>query len=127
MPYRFEYANKAEIESILPACFRLFYENMRDVASLGCYDDEFAAWEAEVCPALEKTPRQIVLMYDGEAFVGFFQYYVREVELVMEEIQLLREYHGSGLFCEFYKWLVKALPCDLEYVRAYTHPSNVKS
>jgi len=127
MPYRFEYANKADTESILPECFHLFYENMREIASLGTYDDEFAAWYSEVCPALRKTPRQIVLMYDTEKFIGFFQYYVRGGELVMEEIQISREYHGSGIFCEFYTWLVEALPRDLEFVRAYTHHSNTRS
>ncbi len=36
-------------------------------------------------------------------------------------------YHGTGLFSEFYKWLVRQLPEDILYVEAYAHKNNIKS
>ena len=127
MPYRFEYADKSKLEAVLTTCFRLFYDNMRKIASLGKFEDEFAAWYGEVYPAVKNTVREIVLMYDGEAFVGFFQYYVSGGVFMMEEIQFAKEYHGSGLFREFYTWLIGRLPEGIGTVRAYAYKGNLKS
>ncbi len=127
MPYTFEYADKAELEAILPRCFRLFYENMRAVAALGDYGAEFEEWYGEVYPAMKNTPREIILMRDGEKLVGYFQYYAVRGVFMMEEIQIVRAHHGSGLFREFYTWLIGKLPEGIATVRAYSHKDNLKS
>ena len=46
---------------------------------------------------------------------------------MMEEIQIIKAYQGTGLFSAFYKWLMKQLPQDVLYVEAYAHKQNHKS
>ncbi len=128
MSYNYIYADKAQIDSLLPSLFDLFYDNMSKIAPSGkTRDDEFSEWFSEVSPAMQKAPRQIVLMLDGDKIIGYFQYYTRDTLLMMEEIQLRSEYHGSGLFGEFFSWLVRQLPRSLQVVEAYANKPNIKS
>lgn len=46
---------------------------------------------------------------------------------MMEEIQIEKAFQGTGLFSEFYKWLLKQLPNDIENVEAYANKKNIKS
>ena len=61
--------------------------------------------------------------------VGYFQYYInRDTDsLMMEEIQIKKEFQVTGLFSEFYNWLIKNLPKDIMYVEAYANKKNYKS
>ena len=61
--------------------------------------------------------------------VGYFQYYINDAtnSIMMEEIQIMKELQGAGLFSEFYKWLVKQLPKDIVFVEAYANKKNIKS
>lgn len=128
MNFRFEFAPKDLIDLFLPKLFDILYGNMHEIAPTGnTRDSDYEGWFSEVSPAMQKDPRQIVLMYDGDEIAGYFQYYTTADKLMMEEIQLKKEYHGSGLFGEFYAWLVRQLPQDLETVEAYSHENNVKS
>ena len=47
--------------------------------------------------------------------------------LMMEEIQIKKEFQKSGLFTAFYQWLVKTLPQDILHVEAYANKSNDRS
>ena len=128
MNFRFEFAPKDQIDSILPTLFDILYENMHEIAPIGkSRDIDYKEWFNEVSPAMQKDPRQIVLMFDGDCIAGYFQYYTTTDKLMMEEIQLMKEYHSSGLFNEFYRWLVLQLPQDLQTVESYSHKDNVKS
>lgn len=126
----FAYADKRQLEQLLPVLYQLLHENMSRIAPTGnTYEEDFASWKGSVLPAMEKALRQIVLMHVGDAFAGYFQYYVtadRE-RLMMEEIQIREEFQGSGLFTEFYRWLVRELPGDIVYVEAYANKKNFKS
>ena len=46
---------------------------------------------------------------------------------MMEEIQIKKEFQGTGLFSKFYQWLVRQLPKDILYVEAYANKKNIKS
>lgn len=128
MNFCFAYANKAQLENILPKLFAILHANMSSIAPTGnSYDEDFRAWFSTVSPAMQKSQRQIVLMHDGDILIGYFQYYVNEGTFMMEEIQLRREYHGSGVFAGLYGWLMRQLPDDLETVEAYAHKQNRKS
>ena len=61
--------------------------------------------------------------------VGYFQYYINgdTKSLMMEEIQIKKELQGTGLFFEFYKWLVEQLPKNIVFVEAYANKKNLKS
>ena len=128
MHYRFEYADKNQMQTLLPLCFDILYANMSVIAPTGnTYAQDFETWYSNVFPAMQKEPRQIVLMYDGEVLVGYFQYYVANHSFMMEEIQIVKAHQGTGLFRLFYTWLVSLLPKDIETVEAYAHKNNVKS
>lgn len=128
MNLSFQYANKNELAATLPMCFALLHANMNIIVPTGnSYEKDFDDWYSEVYPAMQKEPRQIVLLYDGDVLIGYFQYYVSRGTLMMEEIQLRKEYQGSGVFRAFYSWLLNELPKDLERVEAYAHKRNTKS
>ena len=125
---RFTYLDKSETARVLPVLFAILHENMSEIAPTGnSYDEDFTQWYESVCPAMEKPQRQIVLFIDGEEIVGYFQYYVNGGIFMMEEIQLRKKYHGTGVFGAFYRWLLPQLPADLETVQAYAHKENAKS
>ena len=130
MQIQFRYADKTLKQDWLPAIFEILYDNMSIIAPTGrTFEQDYAEWYAQVSPALEKDPRKVVLMYDQDHLIGYFQYYVNTVEslFMMEEIQIRRKYHGTGVFQAFYAWFLPLLPCDVQKVEAYAHKKNVKS
>lgn len=128
MSYRFEFADKANIENLLPSLFEILHSNMSLIAPTGnTYDEDYKIWVSNVFPAMNKPQRQIVLMYSGYSIVGYFQYYVSSELFMMEEIQIEKDFQGTGLFSEFYKWLIRQLPDSITAVEAYSHKNNLKS
>lgn len=128
MEYRFEYLEKQRLEERLPVLFSILHTNMDRIAPTGKgYAADLKEWMFYVLPAMSKDPRQIVLMYAGEELAGFFQYYLDVERFVMEEIQLKKQYQGTGLFRRFFEWLLEQLPDGLKTVEAYSHLNNHKS
>ena len=128
--FQFVYADKREIDQMLPKLFALLHANMSLIAPTNnSYEEDYQMWFSAVRPAMEKEPRKIVLMYAEKQLIGYFQYYVNiaQKSLMMEEIQIEKAFQGTGVFSEFYKWLVAQLPLDLETVEAYADKRNVKS
>ena len=128
MRYHFVYADKTKLQEILPDCFKILHSNMSFIAPTGnSYEEDFEIWYSAVFPAMQKVPRQIVLMYYNDMLVGYFQYYVSKSSIMMEEIQIKTEHQGRGLFRKFYVWLLNELNDDIEFAEAYAHKRNVKS
>ncbi len=128
MNLHFEFADKRELETTLPVLFSILYDNMQCILpSVKSYDEEYADWFSSVFPAMQKAPRQIVLMYNSECIIGFFQYFVNNRRFRMEEIQLAKAYHSTGVFTAFYRWLLPRLPADIMTVDAFAHRDNAKS
>lgn len=128
MRYHFVYADKTKLQEILPDCFSILHSNMSIIAPSGnSYEEDFDIWYSAVFPAMQKDPRKIVLMYYEHTIVGYFQYYIVNCTMMMEEIQITAEHQGSGLFRSFYVWLLNELKDDIQFVEAYAHKSNVKS
>lgn len=126
--YRFIFLDKSRAAEQLSACFAILRGNMDAIAPTGdSYEEDFRVWYGNVAPALEKTPRQIVLMYAEQELVGYFQYYVVDDLFMMEEIQLLPAHQGTGLFRAFYTWLLPRLEVGIQWVEAYAHKDNLKS
>ena len=120
--------DKSEKEKWLPVLFDLFYENMSAIAPSGLpREEERACWLAEVSPALDKDPRQILLCRDGEHLLGYIQYYTREGLLMIEEFQIVKPYQKSLLFPRMCKSLLRNLPAGIETVEAYAHIPNLYS
>lgn len=124
----FKYADKQNIEDILPSLFDILHSNMSVIAPTGnTYDEDMKIWSSNIIPSLQKESRQIVLMLAENELIGYFQYSVCFDSLMMEEIQIRKDYHRTGIFRLFYSWLVKKLPRNIKYVEANSNKSNYKS
>lgn len=120
--------DKSEKDHWLPQLFDLLYENMQAIAPSGLsYEQERKQWLSAVSPALEKTPRQIILCFVDEKLAGYIQYYIREQMLMVEEVQLKKKYHRTCLFYKFCKHLMSVLPDNLQIVEAYANKRNRNS
>ena len=124
----FCYLGKAQKDYWLPQLFDLLYENMHTIAPSGsAYEQEKAQYLAAVSPALDKGPRQIILCFVAGELSGYIQYYIRDRLLMVEEIQLKKEYHRTPLFYRFCKYLLSVIPDDLQTVEAYADKRNANS
>lgn len=128
MQFLLEYLVKPSPEDTLTALFDILYANMRDIANMKRgYEAEKAAYLAALVPALAQPARQIILIRDAEALVGFFQYYVNRSRFMMEEIQFLPRVQGAGAFQALFAFLVARLPAQTPWVEAYAHKNNSRS
>ena len=126
----FLFLDKQKLDVFLPRVFEILHSNMSLIAPTNnSYEDDFEIWSSHIIPAIQKEQRQIVLMCVESELVGYFQYYINSDtdSLMMEEIQIKKEFQGTGLFSEFYNWLIKNLPKDIMYVEAYANKKNYKS
>ena len=126
----FRFLEKPPAPEILDEIFDILAANMRVIAPTGLtYEEDKAQWLSCVPPALEKEARQILMIYDRDELIGFFQYYVTADHAIfmMEEIQFKSIYQGSGLFGELYRFLIPRLPEDIQTVEAYADKRNAKS
>ena len=124
----FAYLNKQEKEYWLPRMFDLLYDNMRSVAPSGLpYEAEKTQWLANVSPALEKAPRQVLLSFSDGELVGFVQFYTRAELLMVEEMQLRKDYHRGFLFFLLCRKLMHTLPEGITVVEAYAEKRNLHS
>ena len=90
MKYRFEYIDKTKLQEILPACFKILHSNMSIIAPTdNSYEEDFDIWYSAVFPAMQKDSRKIVLMYYDNTVTGYFQYYIVDGLMMMEEIQII--------------------------------------
>lgn len=121
----FCYLDKAEKAIWLPELFELFYDNMHDIAPFsGSFQQEQQNWIAEISPALDKAPRQIILCHADGKLAGYIQYYIRGSMLMVEELQVRKEYQRTCLFYRFCRYLLSVLPRDLQTIEAYAHKGN---
>ena len=120
--------DKSRKDSVLPLLFAIMHANMSKIAPTGnSYEEDLLFWLSCVSPELEKEPRRILLIYDGDKLAGFFQYFVNNGLFMMEEIQFCDAYKGSGTFRELYAYLTGIIPENTELVEAYANKSNHKS
>ena len=127
---KFIFLDKQKLSVILHDLFEILHSNMSLIAPTGnSYHKDLEGWRSYVVPDMQKEHRQIVLMYVDDTLAGFFQYSINvdTYSLMMEEIQIKKEFQGTGLFSALYKWLVQQLPKDILYVEAYANKKNHKS
>jgi len=124
----FTYLNKNEKEKFLPKLFDLLHNNMREIApSELSYELEKKQWLDNVSPALDKPARQIILCFDNYRLIGYIQYYINNTLLMIEELQLKKEYHCTLTFYRFCKYFIGTLPADIKYVEAFAERRNSQS
>ena len=116
----FQYRDKKEFASLSRQIFDILADNMSVIAPTGnSREEDFNCWFCAVSDGLERDERQIILIKNGTEIIGFFQYYVNEDTLAMEEIQLA--------FRNLYGFLFKNIPHSLKYVKAFANKKNEKS
>ena len=121
----YEILNKAEKDHWLPRMFDLLYANMQTVAPGELpYEGEKQQWLENVSPALEKAPRQVLLCLADKDLVGYVQYYTRGELLMVEEVQLRKDYHRSFLFYRICSHLLKTIPDQIRVAEAYAEKRN---
>ncbi|MBQ5320398.1 MAG: GNAT family N-acetyltransferase [Oscillospiraceae bacterium] len=124
----FTYLNKNEKEYFLPKLFDLLNDNMHEIAPTELpYEQEKKQWLDNVSPALDKPARQIIMCFDDKELIGYIQYYINDKQLMIEELQLKKEYHCTLTFYRFCKHFIDTLPADIEYVEAFADNRNIKS
>ncbi len=125
----FQYLDKKDFASLSRQIFDILADNMVEIAPTGnSRDEDFDSWVSAVGDGLTRDERQIILIKNGTEIIGFFQYYVNEDTLAMEEIQLNSEYHGkANIFRNLYGFLFENIPSDLKFVKAYANKQNEKS
>ena len=126
--YIFRLLDKSQKSEILPLLFDIFYENTSKISSFSkTYEAERNEWLSEVSPALEKPPRQIILIYHGADLAGFVMYYTRDELLMIEELQLVPKYQRTLLCYKTVKYLYEFLGEKIGRVEAYALKSNQTS
>lgn len=120
--------DKAEKAQWLPRMFALLHENMEKIAPSGLsYEAERDAFLANVSPALEKAPRQVLLAVEDGDLVGYVQYYTRQELLMVEEVQIRKDHQGTLLFLGLCRHLLGLLPEEIRVVEAYADRRNRNS
>lgn len=128
MRLAFSYLDKNEFPSFSHSMFEVLADNMSAISPTGnSLDEDYCHWFKAISAELKSNDRRIVLINDGEIFVGFFQYSIVNYTFIMEEIQFKCEYQGKCVFEKLYIFLVKNLPENLKHVEAYANKANTKS
>lgn len=125
----FQYLDKKDFTALSQQLFDILADNMSVIAPTGnSRQEDYRCWFSAVSDGLIRKERQIILIKNGEEIIGFFQYYITEDTLMMEEIQLKAEFHGKGqIFRNLYGFLFENIPENLRYVKAYANKQNEKS
>ena len=125
---RFEFLDKGEKAFWLPRLFDLLYENMDGIAPGALpREQEAARWLGEVSPALDKAPRRIIMAFRDDRLAGYLQYYTGKDLLMIEEVQLKKEFQKTTAFFQLCWFLAGHLPPDLRYIEAYADRRNAAS
>lgn len=124
----FEFLDKRNAEFFYRKLFKILSSNMSDIAPTGNnYEEDYSCWYNSVSAAIKKDTRQIILIYDNDAIIGFFQYDINNATFLMEEIQLYKEYLGTGLFRRLYAYLFEVIPQNILHVEAYANKMNKRA
>lgn len=120
--------NKELKENILPILFDLLYDNMQTITPFeGTYTNERVEWIACISQALERPQRKILLCLEGDQVIAFAQYYTRGAMVMIEELQLRRDYQRTMLFLRFARALAGCLLPESAVLESYADRRNHNS
>ena len=124
----FEYLNKSDFPTLAPVIFKILADNMEKIAPTGnTREEDYKCWFGCVSDGLSHDARKIILVKHNGNVIGFFQYYTNEEKFMMEEIQLISEYQGKGVFRKLYGFVLPEISDGVEFVEAYASINNSKS
>lgn len=121
------YPDKEKKAEYLPVLFDIFHENMQSFLIGDDCGWEKSQWLREVGTALNKDCRKLILCTVDETPVGFLMYCISGAVLMVEELQISRDYRFSGVFKSMCRELSLQLPQNVRFIEAYAHRENLKS
>ena len=126
--FLFRQMKKEEIPVYTDEIFAVLADNMREIEPTGnTYDEDYKSFLEYAVPVWREGGNKVILIFDGDVFCGYFQYSVSDATFRMESIVFKKDYHGSGLFTELYRYLMTIIPADTKYVDAFSGKNNIKS
>ncbi len=121
-------AEKQKLMGALPVIFEILYENMTAIIpSDNDKESDYFLWKESVIKNIDSGNTHYVLFYRGEKIIGYFQYRVVNEFFYMDEMQIIKNEQGSGLFRQLFSFLLSTLPDSITTVVAYANKNNVKS
>lgn len=124
----FEYLEKNNFSVIGREIFNILADNMETIAPTGNKrEDDYGCWYSGVSEGLKHRARNIILIKNENTIIGFFQYYVNNGTLMMEEAQLVPSYQGKGIFKCLCRFLFENTKEKIEFVEAFANVNNTKS
>ncbi len=126
---RFAFLNPADCSAYADRLFEILAGNMRKIAPTGAsYEEDYAIWLPAFTPQLQQEKSRVVLIFDDDTVIGYFQYRIENDTFFMEEIQLVPSHQGRyGIFRALYGFVIAELPDTVTKVRARAAKSNAKS
>lgn len=122
------YLDKEKELELLPELFDLLYENMHSIAPFSeSYEGEKGQWVHCIKDALKREPRRMLLLYAGNTLAGFCMYYINDGKLMVEEVQIRKEYRHTTVAAELFQFLKHILTPDVAYIEAFADKRNLNS
>lgn len=123
-----DYLDKNDKLFWLPKLFDLMCENMRHISSNALtYKEQCNRWIKTISDALEKPNRMIIVCFIDGFLAGFVQYYTRNDLIMIEELQIEKNYHSSALLLHICRFLLEKTSDDIAYIEAYAERENFHS
>lgn len=124
----YQRSDKNEVRHRLPQLFAVLHENMSVIAPTGNpYDRDYALWSGAVASALQQENRQIVLILNDGALIGYLQYYTNETTFMIEEAQVKPAFQARGVIRGAFSFVAGLIPPSIPYAEAYAHRKNTRS
>ena len=124
----FEFLDRVKFSEISNSIFDILADNMTIIAPTGnSREDDYRCWYSSLNESLKHDERKIVLIKQNKNLIGYFQYFINEDTLRMEEIQFKSEYHHKGIFRKLYGYVLPEIRDNIKYVDAFASIQNEKS
>lgn len=117
-----------EFREVSQILFDILYFNMSIIATTGNeYEEDYLTWYKAVSHELSNKTHKIIIITDDNNIIGYFKYCINNKTFIMEDIQLKKEYHKTGVFQKLYSLLYEIIPKETIFAEAYVSKQNKKS
>ena len=126
---RFAFLKPEDSSAYTERLFAILHENMSKIAPTGCTrEEDFAVWLPAFTAQIKHENRHVILIFDADLLVGYFQYSIDGGTFFMEDIQFAASHQEKhGVFRALYGFVIARLPDTVTTVRAHAAKSNAKS
>lgn len=116
---------KEDKEKLLLILFDIYYQNTSSITHLNSTHPSLKSeWTCEVSFALDKPQRNIIIARDGDNIVGFAMLYTNGDLLMVEEIQIVKDYQRTRLLFDLCRFICDFASPNILRIEAYAIKSN---